>query len=254
MPLVKAQQVKHMTDCNWALFLDVDGTLLDIAATPTTVRVPRGLTRALNNVAASLDGALALISGRKIEDLDQLFCPLHLPAAGLHGAEIRRREGGPTENLDCVPIQPALREAINDLVEAHRGVQLEDKGHALALHYRSRPAAGPLLTHALAQLIEHHGPGLSLLSGKMVLELRDIRHSKASAVSAFMAVQPFAGRRPIFLGDDRTDEDGFTAVERGGGLALPVGRYNEGREPAFANPAEVRDWLDELPERLRAGF
>ena len=243
-----------MQDCNCALFLDVDGTLLDIAATPSSVRVPPGLTRALNNVANSLDGALALISGRLIDDLDRLFKPLHLPAAGLHGAEIRRTAGGPIEHLDCAPIAPALREAINGLVAAHRGVRLEDKGHALALHYRARPAAGPLLTHALARLIDHHGPGLSLLSGKMVLELRDIRHSKASAVSAFMAVQPFAGRRPIFLGDDRTDEDGFSAVERGGGLALPVGHANEGREPAFANPAEVRDWLDELPGRLRAGF
>lgn len=243
-----------MTNCNCALFLDVDGTLLDIAVTPTTVRVPRGLTRALTNVGNSLDGALALISGRMIEDLDELFCPLRLPTAGLHGAEIRRRAGGQTEHLDCAPIAPALREAINGLVASHRGVEIEDKGHTLALHYRSRPAAGPLLTHALARLIEHHGPGLCLLSGRMVLELRDMRHSKASAVSAFMAVQPFAGRRPIFLGDDRTDEDGFTAVERSGGLALPVGRHNEGREPAFANPAEVRDWLDELPERLRAGF
>ena len=248
------QQINAMQDCNCALFLDVDGTLLDIAETPSTVRVPPGLTRALNNVADSLDGALALISGRLIEDLDRLFKPLHLPAAGLHGAEIRRSAGGATEHLDCAPIAPALREAINGLVEAHRGVRLEDKGHALALHYRARPAAGPLLTHALAQLIDRHGAGLSLLSGKMVLELRDIRHSKASAVSAFMAVQPFAGRRPIFLGDDRTDEDGFTAVERSGGLALPVGRRYEGREPAFANPAEVRNWLNELPGRLRAGF
>jgi trehalose 6-phosphate phosphatase len=243
-----------MQDCNCALFLDVDGTLLDIAATPSTVRVPPGLTRTLNKVADSLDGALALISGRLIEDLDRLFKPLHLPAAGLHGAEIRRSAGGVTEHLDCAPIAPALREAINGLVAAHRGVRLEDKGHTLALHYRARPAAGPLLTHALTQLIDRHGSGLSLLRGKMVLELRDIRHSKASAVSAFMAVQPFAGRRPIFLGDDRTDEDGFTAVERGGGLALPVGRHYEGRDPAFANPAEVRDWLNELPERLRAGF
>ena len=248
-----------MADCKCALFLDVDGTLLDIAATPSTVRVPPGLTRALDNVASSLDGALALISGRLIEDLDRLFKPLHLPAAGLHGAEIRRSTGGRTECLDCAPIAPALREAINGLVEAHRGVQLEDKGHALALHYRARPAAGPLITHALAQLVAHHGPGLSLLSGKMVVELRDIRHSKASAVSAFMAIQPFAGRRPIFLGDDRTDEDGFSVVERGGGLALPVGHRHgghniDGREPAFANPAEVRNWLDELPGRLRAGF
>ncbi|HYV88235.1 MAG TPA: trehalose-phosphatase [Candidatus Polarisedimenticolia bacterium] len=244
-----------MASQNCALFLDVDGTLLDIAPTPATVRVPANLTRSLDAVAASLDGALALVSGRLIDDLDRLFRPLRLPSAGLHGAEIRRSARGDIEYLDCAPIAPALREAINGIVEAHRGVRLEDKGHALALHYRARPAAGPLLGQALRRLIAECGEGLSLLQGKMVLEVRDLRHSKASAVSAFMAVQPFAGRRPIFLGDDRTDEDGFTAVENKGGLALPVGRTHDSlREPAFASPSEVRDWLQELPDRLRAGL
>ena len=219
------------------------------------VQVPAGLTKSLDAVAASLDGALALVSGRLIDDLDRLFKPLQLPAAGLHGAEIRRCAHGTAQRLDCAPIAPALREAINELVEIHRGVRLEDKGNALALHYRARPAAGPLLTQALRRLITGHGPGLALLHGKMVLELRDLRHSKASAVSAFMAVPPFAGRLPIFLGDDRTDEDGFAAAEGCGGFALPVGLPGDGsRAPAFANPAEVRDWLGELPGRLRAGF
>jgi len=244
-----------MAESRCALFLDVDGTLLDIAATPAAVRVPAGLTRSLDAVASSLDGALALVSGRLIDDLDRLFKPLQLPAAGLHGAEIRRRPNSAPQRLDCVPIARALREAINGLVEAHRGVRLEDKGNALALHYRARPAAGPLLAQALRRLIAGHGPGLTLLQGKMVIELRDLRHSKASAVSAFMAVPPFAGRRPIFLGDDRTDEDGFVAAERCGGLALPVGHSNDGgRLPDFANPAEVRDWLDELPGLLKAGL
>jgi trehalose 6-phosphate phosphatase len=240
---------------NCALFLDIDGTLLDIAPAPHSVQVPPSLVHSLDAAAQSLDGALALVSGRLIEDIDRLFQPLCLPSAGLHGAEIRRKAGGGIERFECTPISRALRETINGLVEAHRGVKLEDKGNALALHYRARPAAGPLLAHALTRLVSDFGPGLALLQGKMVLELRDIRHSKASAVSAFMATEPFAGRQPIFLGDDRTDEDGFAAVERKGGIALPVGiNHDGGREAVFASPAEVRDWLDELPTRLRAGL
>ncbi|MCC7273373.1 MAG: trehalose-phosphatase [Alphaproteobacteria bacterium] len=231
-------------DAGWALFLDVDGTLLDIAERPQAVVVPAPLRRDLARVAARLDGALALVSGRPIAELDRLFAPLRLPTAGTHGAEIRFSEAGPVVAAQIDAAFRALGPAVARIAEAWPEVEIEDKGTAIAVHFRRSPDAEEPISRALATLVEGSTGGLELLEGKMVRELRDRRHTKGAAVGSFLAVRPFTGRRPVFIGDDVTDMDGFRAVEALGGLAFPVGFHPRlGRRPAFAAPEQVREWL-----------
>jgi trehalose 6-phosphate phosphatase len=230
-----------------ALFLDVDGTLLDICLRPEDVVVPAELRPNLDSAYRALGGALALVSGRAIRDLDRLFAPLRLPAAGQHGSEIRLDPAGEIRRLGARGVDQALREAVALLAAEHPGVEIEDKGLALAVHYRAAPMAGPLLARALGRLVARLGEGLALCRGKMVFELRDPRFTKASAVEAFLQRPPFLERLPVFIGDDRTDEDGFEAVERHGGIAMPVGTVRKGaRRSTFAEPADVREWLATL--------
>jgi trehalose 6-phosphate phosphatase len=230
-----------------ALFLDVDGTLLDICLRPEDVVVPAELRSTLESAYQALDGALALVSGRAIRDLDRLFAPLRLPAAGQHGSELRLESAGEIRAIASRGIGQALREAVTTLASQHPGVEIEDKGLTLAIHYRAAPLAGPLLARALGGLVARLGQGLALCRGKMVFELRDARLTKASAVEAFLQHPPFSGRLPVFIGDDRTDEDGFEAVERHGGIAMPVGAARKGmRRATFAEPADVREWLTTL--------
>jgi trehalose 6-phosphate phosphatase len=235
-----------------ALFLDVDGTLLDIARRPEEVAVPEDLGALLQSASQALEGALALVSGRAIGDLDRLFTPLRLPAAGQHGIELRLEPDGEAAIMPARPVGPALKSAVEALASKRPGVELEDKGMTLAVHYRAAPRSGGLLTRDLRRLLDREGQGIALCRGKMVLELRDARYTKAGAVEAFMLRAPFAGRLPVFIGDDITDEDGFDAVERHGGIAMPVGEAYQGagnrrdRRATFAVPADVRSWLATL--------
>jgi trehalose 6-phosphate phosphatase len=235
-----------------ALFLDVDGTLLDIRSRPEDVVVPADLRPMLESAWQSLDGAMALVSGRAIADLDRLFAPLRLPAAGQHGIELRLDPEGEAEIMPARAIDPALRLAVEAVARRHPGVELEDKGMTLAVHYRAVPPVGRFLGRDLRRLLAASGEGFMLGRGKMVFELRDSGYSKADAVEAFLARPPFAGRLPVFVGDDITDEDGFEAVERHGGIAMPVGEVHRqsgrrrDRSSTFAEPADVRNWLATL--------
>jgi trehalose 6-phosphate phosphatase len=240
-----------------ALFLDVDGTLLDISRRPQEVVVPEGLRSVLESTWRTLGGALALVSGRAIADLDRLFAPLRLPAAGQHGAELRLDPDGRVCIMPGRRIGAALRQAVEALAHKHPGVELEDKGMTLAVHYRAAPEIGRQLARELRVLLAREGEGIALCRGKMVLELRDLRYTKAGAVEAFLRQPSFAGRLPVFVGDDITDEDGFAAVERHGGIAMPVGRAcraanrrraiaRRDRRLTFAGPADVRKWLATL--------
>jgi trehalose 6-phosphate phosphatase len=235
-----------------ALFLDVDGTLLDISCRPEDVLVPPELGPLLESAWQALEGAMALVSGRAIADLDRLFAPLRLPAAGQHGIELRLDPAGEAAVMPARPIDPILREAVETVARRHPGVELEDKGMTLAVHYRAAPHAGRCLARDLQQVLMQSGEGIALGRGKMVFELRDSGYSKADAVEAFLARPPFAGRLPVFVGDDITDEDGFEAVERHGGLAMPVGEVHRvsgrrrDRRSTFAEPADVRKWLATL--------
>jgi trehalose 6-phosphate phosphatase len=228
----------------WALFLDVDGTLLEIAAAPDLVRVDPRLLKLLDSLHRASSGALALISGRSIADLDGLFAPLVLPVAGLHGAE-RRDACGLVHRR---PEDPRLREACRQITAwcaSRPGALVEDKAGAVALHFRSAPALEAPARGLLQGLLDRLGGDYVLQEGKLVLELRPSGFSKATAIRQFMAEAPFAGRRPVFVGDDITDEAGFAATLDLGGLAVVVGD-GEGSRATHALPdvGAVQKWLE----------
>src|SRR5262249_22128624 len=184
----------------WALFLDVDGTLLDISETPGRVTVPPGLTATLQTVWRGLHGALAFVSGRTIADLDRLFAPLRLPAAGQHGSEIRRLPDSPVASLATAPIRESLRRQVSAVAAAFPGAEVEDKGRTIAVHYRRAPGAAEPLTQNLRRIVEANETPLILTHGRKVLELRDAGHSKATAVHEVMRHPAFQGRvAPLVL-------------------------------------------------------
>jgi len=227
----------------FALLLDLDGTLLDIASRPEAVLVPAGLPALLEAVRARLDGALALVSGRPIAELDRLLAPFRSAAAGVHGAELRRRREGPVERFGTPPLLDPVR-GLLAATPLPEGVTVEDKEVAVAIHWRTAREPPHALLDRLRALVAGARDTLEAIAGKAVLELRPAGLDKGRAVTALLAEPPFTGRRPIFVGDDRTDEDAFQAVERAGGLALPVGPTPPGGRPAvFAGPAAVRAWL-----------
>lgn len=206
---------------DWAWFLDVDGTLIDIAPTPSAIHIPKELPPLLQRLSDAHGGAVALVSGRTLDNLRLLVTPFDPPAAGLHGLEWRDAAGKigrmtPPPGLDDIRARLA--------VEAARfaGLLLEDKGAAVALHYRQAPQlAEHVLQVARAAIADH--PGYGMVAGKMVVEVKPLGADKGGAVATFMRAAPFAGRRPVFVGDDVTDEDGFAAVNRLGGLSVLVG-------------------------------
>ncbi len=231
-----------------ALFLDVDGTLVEIEREPGAVRVPDRLREILADLQRATGGALALVSGRALRQLDRLFAPLRLSAAGLHGLE-RRNLG--TEVVRAKP-DPATFEAarvrLAAFAERHPGILLEDKGLTLALHYRMAPAQqGAATAAAEAAVAASHG-GLVLLRGKMVLELKPPGCDKGQAIAAMMAEPPFAGRRPVFAGDDLTDEAGFEAVNQLGGVTIRIGADAAPTAARHSQPSvgALRSWLHEL--------
>lgn len=236
-------------DVPCALFLDVDGSLLDIAATPDAVVVPTTLRAALHKLHDELDGALALVSGRPIEDLDRLFHPLALPAAGAHGVEWRQRAGGEVRRETLQRFPATIREEMRALAAAGEGLLLEDKGGSVALHYRAAPALGEALGQALASLLAAPGhDGFRLLPGKMVYEVVEANWNKATAIAHLLEHPPFAGRRPVFIGDDVTDEPAMAAMPAHGGLGLAVGREMRGASAVFDDPAAVRAALGRLAQ------
>lgn len=233
---------------HWCLFLDVDGTLLEIAPTPDSVTVDAQLKRLLADAALALDGALALVSGRTIATLDRLFDPQRWPAAGMHGLE-RRDANGRLHR--CAPTGQRVDEArrtLLDVAARNPGVLLEDKGASFAVHYRAVPAIESALRRAMADAAAMLAPDYQLLDGRLVFELKPASATKADAVSAFMMEAPFAGRRPIYVGDDVTDLDGFAAVERVGGLSVAVGDEVPAQQ-RVASPRDVRALMADLSEQ-----
>ncbi|GAB4357138.1 MAG: trehalose-phosphatase [Kiloniellaceae bacterium] len=226
-----------------ALFLDVDGTLLTIAPHPDAVEVSDDLLRLLDRLAARTDGAVALISGRAIANLDALFDPLRLPCAGVHGLE-RRGADAVVHRSNAAALLEPLRPALAGFVAARHGLLLEDKQQSLALHFRNAPGCEGEAEAFIRALIAPHAKELELKRGKMVLEVKPSGANKGTAIAAFMTEPPFSGRRPVFIGDDVTDEDGFAVVNRLGGLSIRVG--SGGRTAAacrLADEAAVHAWL-----------
>ncbi|MBI3513460.1 MAG: trehalose-phosphatase [Proteobacteria bacterium] len=227
----------------WALFLDVDGTLLDLAAAPDAVEVPRGLRGLLRRLHRVLSGGLALVSGRTIADLDRLFAPLRLPAAGQHGAELRSHEAAESVRSTSWHDFSAIAANLQDRASAWPGVLVENKGACVAVHYRNAAHKRDALLRLMTGIADSDR-GIELMGGKMVLELKPRRVDKGRAIEWFMARPPFCGREPVFIGDDRTDAAGIAAVLRMAGRPIEVGRATD--DPTvgrIASPAALRHWL-----------
>jgi trehalose 6-phosphate phosphatase len=229
----------------WCLFLDVDGTLLELADSPSGVAVDSALLPLLERVRAKAGGAVALVSGRTIENLDQVLGWHSVPAAGLHGCE-RRDANGQLHVAEVAREQLSeVREGLGRLVSRHPGLMLEDKGAGLALHFLKARELEHELRAEVAILAAPLVPRFTVLGGHAVLEVKPAAHTKDSAVMAFMAEPPFQGRLPIFIGDDQTDYDGFAAVRRFDGLAIAVGPRVKS-EWWLPGPREVHLWLEQL--------
>ena len=229
----------------WAFFLDLDGTLIDIAATPEAVVIPPELPGILTGLAARADGALALVSGRPIASLDRFVAPARLPSAGIHGAEMRFPDGH--EETRAAPELEAVRGEIAAFAARHPELLVEQKSVSITVHYRARPELEPTVAAAVGGLISGFS-SLELQPGKMMLEVRPAGIDKGGALTRFMEGPPFAGRRPLAIGDDLTDEHMFAVVGKMGGLAVRVG--TETRESAATarldEPRSVRSWLSNL--------
>ena len=214
---------------DWCLFLDVDGTLIELTDTPSQTSADAEIRTLLREVAERLGGAVGLISGRKIETLDELFAPLKLPAAGLHGVE-RRKMDGSIQGASFVDSQlERARASLKALVEAHPGTLFEDKERTIAVHFRTAPHFAEALRDAVIDIAKPLGTNYHIQGGKMMYEIKPRGFSKATAIQAFMKEPPFRGRRPVFIGDDLTDRDGFSMAEEHGGLSIAVGDHVQGQ-------------------------
>ncbi|UUX50715.1 trehalose-phosphatase [Nisaea acidiphila] len=237
---------------DWAYFLDFDGTLVDIADRPDAIVVSDGLPSLLADFCRAADGALALVTGRSLQDLDRHLDLPHLPAAGVHGLEIR---GGTQPKATVKESRnsalAAIRARAEQLASEHVELRVEDKGQAIAVHFRAAPDLGPDVHRALASIVAASGNALALLQGKMVVEVKPSTANKGAAVEAFLSQPPFAGRIPCFIGDDVTDEDGFRACNARGGISIHVGPPDAKTAARYrlSSPAAVHDWLEQLLDR-----
>jgi trehalose 6-phosphate phosphatase len=241
MELAETSLVPDLHKC--AILLDIDGTIIDLAPSPQQVWVPTGLRQTLAQLDALTGGAVALVSGRPLDDIDLIFSPLQLAAIGGHGAELRPIAGG--ERLRRArPLGAVLKRQLASISELGPGVLAEDKGYSLALHYRLAPERGEAVRQAVERICAAAAPGtVEVLPGKFVVEIKAAGINKASAVCELMNCAPFSGRNPIFIGDDLTDEPVFGVVAQFGGLGFSVGRIAPDVNGYFAKPESVRAWL-----------
>ena len=233
---------------SWAWFLDIDGTLADIALSPDAVRVDDAMQRAIAELSRACGGALALVSGRSLHDVDRLFPNVKLPAAGQHGVEHRTTAGRVFIHSNALAELQIVREALSDFVRKYPSLYLEDKGQSLALHYRAAPQLGATVHRQMQQLLAHTNGGLQLQMGKCVIEVVPVGRDKGTAVREFMKELPFANRTPVFVGDDVTDERGFSAVMELDGYAIKVGSGPTIAPYRLPNVSAVQQWLQH--ERL----
>jgi trehalose 6-phosphate phosphatase len=221
-----------------ALFLDFDGTLVEIAGTPDAIRVPPALPALLERLAGRLNGALAVVSGRPLSQIDQ-HLPIPIAKVGDHGAALRPDPHGPVEGpvLARPPVSWLTRAA--SLAEAFPGAFIEAKDHGFVLHYRQAPEAGAMAQGLMEALVAEAPDAFTLMPAHMAWEVKPRAVSKGTAVAALLARPPFAGRVPVFIGDDVTDEAGMAAAVAAGGLGLRL-------QDAFGTPARLRQWLETL--------
>jgi trehalose 6-phosphate phosphatase len=228
---------------DWAYFLDVDGTLLDIAETPDAVHVDAELLDLIARLYRESGGAMALVSGRAISDLENLLGALHLPLAGQHGLERRDAAGRLWIHAAPPAAKCAIKETLAPVLARHPGLLLEDKGLTLALHYRQAPHLASYAQRLMARLAEGAGAGLEVQRGKRVAEVKPSGIDKGTAVAEYLSESPFKGRCPVFIGDDRNDEHGFAEVNRLGGISIKVGKGRSCARFRLPDVAAVRRWL-----------
>ena len=230
-----------------AILLDIDGTLLDLMPTPREVWVPPGLATTLNRLLDRTSGALALVSGRSLNDIDLIFAPQQFPAVGGHGAEMRLTADGEALAARAPPMDKELKLRLAAIARLSPGILLEDKGYSLALHYRLAPHAEKAIDEAIS-LIRADLPDapIEVLPGKCVFEIKHSGFTKAIGVRELMTHAPFKGRRPLFIGDDVTDESVFAIMPDLNGIAFSVGRRAKGVAGHFDEPADVREFLAHL--------
>jgi trehalose 6-phosphate phosphatase len=209
--------------------------------------VPPGLTATLNRLIEKTSGALALVSGRSLNDIDLIFAPAQFPSVGGHGAEMRLSTDSEAVASPAPPMDKELKRRLAAIAKLSPGILLEDKGYSLALHYRLAPHAEKAIYDAVS-LIKAELPNapIEVMPGKCVCEIKHPGFSKASAVIELMSYEPFKGRQPIFVGDDVTDESVFAVMPDLGGRAFSVGRRAKNVADHFDEPRDVRAWLARL--------
>ncbi len=234
---------------DFAFFLDIDGTLLEIAATPKAVHMAKDDCKLVAALYDKADGALALVSGRSLAMIDELFSPMRLPAAGQHGVERRDARGRVHKPSLSDDLLARAAEPIRAFAQQHAGLVFEHKGYSMALHYRLAPRLASAAHAVVREAAREIGDGVEVQRGKMVAGLKPAGHDKGRAIEAFMKERPFARRVPVFLGDDLTDEHGFRVVDRLGGHSIKVGAGPTVARWRLPNPSAARAWLNEWLEQ-----
>jgi trehalose 6-phosphate phosphatase len=229
---------------DWAYFFDVDGTILELAPSPSGVRLDPAMHALLRQLSTASAGALALVTGRCAADVDAIFAGAPFPMASQHGLERRDGRGAVTRAPTDPDALAAARAHLQDAVARHPDLLLEDKGSTLALHYRAVPAFGSFVYAMMRAARQRAGPGYQLQRGKCVIELVPDAVNKGHAITAFMAEAPFRGRTPVFVGDDLTDEAGFAAVNGLGGHSVKVGNGASVARWRLAAVGDVKLWLE----------
>lgn len=235
-----------------ALFLDLDGTLIDATATTRGDPVPSGLGALLESLHDALDGAVAILTGRPIAEVDRLFASVPLAVAGVHGAEYRTHGAGDVRPA-ALPLDPSLTEALRAVVDRRPGTRFEDKGAGVAIDWRAVPERETEIETDLLDLLANGPDHLELRRGRRLFEIVPRHVSKGAALEVLAGLDRFAGRRPIMIGDDYCDVSAFAAAEALGGIGFRVAGETFPFESAdFASPREVREWLSLLLARARA--
>jgi trehalose 6-phosphate phosphatase len=238
-----------IADHHWAWFLDVDGTLLEIESHPDLVTADTRLLFLLDSLSKAYDGAVALISGRSLEQLDDIFGSFKIAAAASHGLERRMPDG--TVELQARKIPARSVDRIMAFAERHRGLMVERKPFSIGIHYRNRPELEDAVIDAMEKIHAELDNGFRLMRGKMVVEILPEEADKGSAIRAFMSASPFKGRLPVFVGDDVTDEHGFAVINELGGMSIRVGNSaGSAAKWRLENVADLRTWLQSALDLL----
>ena len=235
---------------NTALFLDVDGTLLEIVDNPADVVADASLVAMLKSIETGLGGALALVSGRTLEELDRIFSPASFAVAGTHGSELRLPDGRIERSTSNRP-PDTERCRLQAFVERNSGLLLEVKDTGMALHYRRAPGLEDEARQLILDVVDRLGPAFRLIDGKKVLEIVPCTHDKGAALRRFMRHPVYADRVPVFIGDDVTDEDGFLVINELEGISVKVGNVGEtAANYSMPDVGAVRQWLEQVLKSL----